>query len=99
MNYHKLVRDKIIELFPCTTSHIAESDDEYWQKLKEKLREEVEEFITGENEEEVADIQEVLDAIYEFKHFSKKNIEIIQKKKAEERGGFTKRIILDTAEK
>jgi len=63
--------------------------------LKEKLREEVNEFFQDSNEEELADILEVLDAICGFKKIDRKALEILRKKKAAERGGFKGRIILD----
>ncbi|HIH14225.1 MAG TPA: nucleoside triphosphate pyrophosphohydrolase [Nanoarchaeota archaeon] len=94
----KLVRDKIPEIITNSgktpITHIA-SEQEYWQSLKEKLSEEVEEFLQAENKEEMADILEVLHAICEFKKFDLKEIETIQKKKADERGGFGNKIILD----
>ena len=74
--------------------HIAD-DAEYWQKLKEKLREEIEEFSKDESVEELADIFEVLDAIADYKKFEKEDVERIKEKKSEERGRFKKRIILD----
>ena len=92
----KLVRDKIQDLYPKNTYHVASSDQEYWEKLKEKLREEVEEFLKDENEEELADVLEVVDAIMVYKGFSKEKVNATQQKKASERGRFEKRIILDT---
>ena len=74
--------------------HIAD-DAEYWQKLKEKLREEIEEFSKDESVEELADIFEVLDAIADYKRFKKEDVERIKEKKAEERGKFKKKIILE----
>lgn len=61
----------------------------------EKLPEEFKEFIEAQNQEEFADIQEVLRAIAEYKHFDLQEIEEIRKRKLEERGGFKERIILD----
>ncbi|MFA5085999.1 MAG: nucleoside triphosphate pyrophosphohydrolase [Candidatus Paceibacterota bacterium] len=98
MRYNKLVRDRIPEIIKSKGSipitHIAD-DKEYWQKLKEKLQEEVNEFIQDENAEEMADILEVIDAIINFKNFSKEELEAIKNKKAEERGKFKDKIILD----
>ena len=74
--------------------HIAD-DAEYWQKLKEKLLEEIEEFSKDESIEELADIFEVLDAIADYKKLEKEDVERIKEKKAEERGAFKKKIILE----
>jgi len=96
--YNKLVRDKVPEKIKkegkVPKFHIA-SEGEYWGKLKEKLTEEVAEFLTKDSEGELADILEVLEEIYKFKGFDKKEIEKIRKKKAETKGLFSKRIILD----
>lgn len=98
MYYHKLVRDKIIERIEAkgekAVFHIAD-EEEYWAKLKEKLQEEVEEFLEAESIEELADIAEVLDAIMTHKGFTKEALVAEQQKKAEERGRFEKRIVLD----
>ena len=98
MKYNKLVRDRIPEIIKSNggvpITHIAD-DKEYWQKLREKLQEEVNEFMQDENAEEMADILEVIDAIINFKNFNKEELEIIKNKKAEERGKFRDKIILD----
>lgn len=98
MNYNKLVRDKIPEIIrkkgEIPITHIA-SNDEYWQKLKEKLQEEVYEFMKDSNEEELADIMEVLYAICDFKKIDRNKLELLRKKKAEEKGRFRDKIILD----
>jgi len=98
MKYNKLVRDKIPEIIKSKGSapitHIA-SNEEYWQKLKEKLVEEVKEFIESDNEEELADILEVLNAIFDYKKIDKVKLEVIRIEKANKRGGFKNKIILD----
>ncbi len=98
MKYDKLVRDNIPEYIRnkggTPVYHIA-SEREYWKKLKEKLSEEVQEFQTDESIEELADLFEVLDAIAEYKGFDRNAIEKVKNEKAEERGRFRDRIILE----
>lgn len=98
MKYNKLVRDNIPEYIKnkgeVPTTHIAD-DAEYWRKLKDKLLEEVEEFIEAETIEELVDILEVIDAIKEYKQFEEMKLKEAKDKKAVERGKFEKRIILD----
>jgi len=94
----KLVRDKIPEIIRNSGKvpfiHIADNE-EYWKKLKEKLKEEVNEFLEESTAEELADILEVIYAICDFLRIDKSYIEEIRRRKRKERGGFTKRIILD----
>ncbi len=98
MKYNKLVRDKIPEYIRSKgghpVTHIADKM-EYWEKLKEKLLEEIEEFRKDESPEEFADILEVIDAIAEYKKFDMNEVKEIKEKKAKERGKFKGRIILD----
>src|SRR3989338_2759391 len=98
MQHNKLVRDKIPEIIrkngEVPIIHLADNQ-EYWQKLKEKLQEEVDEFIKDEKEEELVDILEVINAITEFKKIDKDKLEHLREKKAEEKGRFKERIILE----
>jgi len=98
MKYNKLIRDKIPEIIEkkgdVAVTHVA-SDEEYWKKLKEKLSEEVDEFLNEDNKEELVDVLEVIDAICYFKGLSKEELDVIKKEKQEKRGGFKDRIILD----
>ncbi len=98
MKYNKLVRDKIPEIIKqkgaVPITHMA-SDKEYQQKLKEKLKEEVNEFLEKSNEEELADILEIIYAICDSENIDKEKLELLRKKKAEERGRFKDKIILD----
>lgn len=98
MRYHKLVRDRIIEIIESkgekATWHIA-SDEEYELKLKEKLVEEAKEFVENGAIEEMADIFEVITALLAINDWKIEDIIVIQKEKCEKRGGFEKRIILE----
>ena len=95
MKYNKLVRDKIPEYIKnkgeVPVIHIADNE-EYWEKLKEKLLEEIKEFSENEVIEEMADIQEVIDAMCDYKNFNKESIEVVRKKKSKERGHLKKRL-------
>lgn len=98
-SYNKLVRDKIpqiIKAHGCVPStHIA-GDDEYWEKLVEKLQEELTEFSASNGDpNELADMLEVIYAICEFKGISRKGLEKVRKEKEQKRGAFKKRIILE----
>lgn len=98
MQYHKLVRDNIPEIIAKTGKlarmHIADKK-EYEQKLKEKLLEEAAELAEAMNIEEMADVLEVIHAICDLKGIDKNQIESVRLKKAEDRGAFKQRIILE----
>lgn len=98
----KLVRDLIPQIvrdsgmIPITR---IISEEEYLEKLFDKLAEETEELKKSENIdqriEELADVLEVLDAIRMYFEIHLRLVEEKKLKKCVERGGFNLRIILD----
>ena len=98
MKHDKLVRDKIPEIIakqgkrPVT--HIA-AKGEYDKRLREKLKEEATEFYASGRPEELADVLEVVHALCKSIGISYESVEQTRVKKAEERGSFDKRIVLD----
>jgi len=98
MEYNKLVRDGIPDKIQKAGEefkiHIA-TEEEYNDKLKEKLVEEANEFASSGNVEELADLLEVMMALARSKGIDWSEVEHVRKEKLEKRGGFDKRIILD----
>lgn len=95
--YNKLVRDKIPEIIKekgCQAETVCISGHDYEAALKEKLIEEVTEFVNGGGLVEIADIVEVLEAILATANVSWGDIWKLKGKKKEERGGFDKKIFL-----
>ena len=96
--YKKLVRDNIPDIIKSDgkspTTHIA-SDEEYGKALVDKLREEVDEFRASGEIEELVDILEVIDAICKFRGIDKDKLQQVRQDKVQQRGSFSKRIILD----
>ena len=94
----KLVRDKIPQIIEkdgkTPIIHIA-SDSEYSKRLKDKLKEEVKEFLKEDNEEELADILEVIEAIIANKRFSMNKLLLLKENKRNINGGFRDKIVLD----
>ena len=97
INYNKLVRDRIPEIIrisgkECVTRVLP--DDEYSQSLREKLSEEVQEYLESHAPEELADILEVVHALAALHGLDVESIEKIQREKRNRAGGFRDRIQL-----
>lgn len=102
-HYNKLIRDNIPDIEEkkgnVIVAHRADSDQEYWGKLKEKLQEDINFFGEQETMEHLIEIIEVLDAIIEFKKFDIDELKAIKENKRIELGRFNKRIILEQSDK
>ena len=94
----KLVRDLIPTIIEesgkSCTYHIAEGG-ELQRRLYEKMREELDEFVENPCIEEAADMWEVLHAIFEVHGIHHRDVMNKAEDKEEERGGFTKGIVLE----
>ena len=64
--------------------------------LDQKLDEELKEYQESKSMEELADLLEVTRAVALARGSSREEVEQIRIKKAEKRGGFEKRILLET---
>ncbi|MBQ2729460.1 MAG: nucleoside triphosphate pyrophosphohydrolase [Clostridia bacterium] len=103
--YNKLVRDKIPEIIEAKGEKavtIILNDQEYWDSLLEKAKEELNEVKTAdtldETKKELADLLEVIRAMSEYNGFP--FLEIIEEadKKAAQRGRFENKIYLIAVE-
>jgi predicted house-cleaning noncanonical NTP pyrophosphatase (MazG superfamily) len=99
IKYDKLVRDLVIEIIKkegsIVKSHTAQSKEILWDYLRKKQKEESKELFRSPGIEELADNLEVLKAIAQFLEIDFKEVEKVRKKKAKERGSFSKGIILE----
>jgi predicted house-cleaning noncanonical NTP pyrophosphatase (MazG superfamily) len=97
ITYNKLTRDNIPHLIEESgrkqTSRIM-NEKEYEEALINKIVAEIDEYRISKNEEEIADIYEVLDCLIELKKYEPMHIDYLQLIKREARGSFKKRILL-----
>lgn len=97
--YNKLVRDKIPEILQAKgiVCNIRIIDgDEYNSELNKKLKEELDEYFESGEIEELADIEEVLRAILDYKNVSYEEFEEIRLQKQKRRGGFKLKVFLES---
>ena len=92
--YDKLVRDKIPEIIESQGKkcklYVATGYD-YHNRLKDKLLEEAKEFFDNPCVEELADVQEVIDALQQIHRW---DVTGAQREKANKTGAFWRRYIL-----
>ena len=100
-SYNKLVRDNI----PNIISENGEkpitrvlTDEEYIRELNLKIEEEVKEYLLDFSVEELADIEEVIRAILDYKNVSYEEFENVRLNKVNKRGSFKERIFLERVE-
>ena len=97
MLYCKLVRDNIPHIIEKSGKHaITEtlSDKDYEIFLERKLDEEVNEYHDSKDLEELADILEIIIALAKVKGCNFSDLIDLQTQKAEDKGGFLKKILL-----
>jgi len=97
IKYDKLVRDKIPEIIEKSGKKaIVEVLDNHTYKkyLDIKLGEELQEYLSADSADELADLVEVVYAILKYKGIDVKDFETIRNRKAQERGAFDKRLLL-----
>src|SRR6266540_2923453 len=96
MSQAKLVRDKIPQIIRDTgaepVTRVADVE-EYRKLLRAKLVEEVEEFLSSDDPNELADVLEVLLALAGDLGVDQDQLEKLRRAKAFERGGFSNRIV------
>ena len=97
VTHHKLVRDRIPEIIEesgrrCHAEILT--PEAYLIMLDRKLDEELAEYQESKSMEELADLLEVIRAVALARGSSMEEVEKIRREKAENRGGFEKRILL-----
>jgi predicted house-cleaning noncanonical NTP pyrophosphatase (MazG superfamily) len=102
MKYRKLVRDGIPGIIRARGAEPVVrklAKTEFKTLLREKLVEEAQEFLNAKSREEaaeeLADVQEVLRALYDAEGISSADVGKVRRQKHKKRGGFAKRIFLE----
>lgn len=98
IKYNKLVRDRIPEIIESSGKNAVyetiANDEDYIKLLKNKLIEEMNEYLESDDVAELADMGEVMHAILEYKGVRVETFQRIRLEKLEKRGGFKKRLLL-----
>ncbi|UOQ92143.1 nucleoside triphosphate pyrophosphohydrolase [Halobacillus shinanisalinarum] len=99
--YNKLVRDRIPEIIEGKGKSIRTrilNEEEYIDSLKNKLQEEVNEYLAADNDqealEELADLLELIRAVTKIHDSSIEQVEKIRREKSDQRGSFHNQVYL-----
>jgi len=98
---NKLVRDKIPEIIRSegrVPSTRVLDQSEYILELEKKLQEEVSEYLTDKNADELADITEVVLALGKTLNVDREELEKIRVEKVQKNGAFKDKIFLISIE-
>lgn len=98
MKYPKLVRNRVPEVMAQSGKKAQVrfvKGQELLDQLKDKLKEEVDEFLADEAIEELADILEVVYALSIYQGVSPAKLDEFRKLKAQERGDFSEGVVLE----
>lgn len=100
--YNKLVRDRIPEIIrrngsECDVRRL--DSNEFEQEAREKLKEELAEYLDADNSEqaleELADLLELIYCLSEHHGYTKEELEGLREDKAERRGSFYEKWYLE----
>ena len=99
--YNKLVRDNIPAIIEASGKRCEIeilTEEEYVKMLDKKLDEELAEYHQEQNVEELADLLEVLYAAAQARGYSIERLHQVRDEKRNARGGFEKRIFLQSVQ-
>lgn len=104
--FNKLIRDKIPEIIQRDRGSLAKTrileGQDYRDALKTKVTEEAAELLNAKSREditnELADLEELIRTIAAENGIALEELEMIRQKKLRERGGFEKRLWLESIE-
>ncbi|MFA6859948.1 MAG: nucleoside triphosphate pyrophosphohydrolase [Clostridia bacterium] len=99
--YNKLVRDRIPEIIRKEGKKVEIkilNNEELYSSLRDKLSEEVKEYLESGDTKELCDILEVVYSLSSLQGISKVELEKMRNDKAIKRGGFEDKIFLISEE-
>lgn len=99
--YYKLVRDRIPQIIvesggKANYRHLDE--DQVFNVLVDKIREEAEELRISRSPEELADLLSIINGLIDNLNLRKQDIIKAERKKTKKRGGFKDRVFLESVE-